>query len=81
MILTGESRSTRRKSCPSITLSTTNPKQTGLELKGEAVVTGQRVTPECRPSYGMGQQRGKKYHYKRSARLVVLNSDIACLRV
>ena len=46
MILTGGSRSTRRKSCPSATLSTTNPKQTGLELKGAAVVTGQRVTSE-----------------------------------
>jgi hypothetical protein len=41
MILTGESRSTRRKTCPSATLSTTNPKQTGLELKGAAMVTGQ----------------------------------------
>ena len=40
-ILKGESLSTRKKSCLSVTLCTTNLKQTGLELKGEAEVTGQ----------------------------------------
>jgi hypothetical protein len=43
MILTGESRRTRRKSCPSATLSTTNPTWTypgaNPELRGERPVT------------------------------------------
>ena len=39
MILTGENRSTREKTCPSATLSTTNPTRTNrgsnLGLRGE----------------------------------------------
>jgi hypothetical protein len=50
MVLTGENQRTCRKSCPSATLSTTNPTQTDpgmkLGLHGERVATN-------RLSYGM----------------------------
>jgi hypothetical protein len=39
MKLTGENRSTRRKTCPSATLSTTNPTWTDPGLGGEKPTT------------------------------------------
>jgi hypothetical protein len=52
MILTGENRRTRRKTCPSATLSTTNPTRidqgTNPGLRGERPVTN-------RLSHGMAQ--------------------------
>jgi hypothetical protein len=50
MILTGENGMTRRKTCPSATLSTTNPTLTTLEantgLRGEKPVTN-RLSYVC----------------------------------
>jgi hypothetical protein len=52
MILTGENRRTRRKTCPNATLSTTNPTGLTLALTRAAEVRGQRLTSwaTARPS-------------------------------
>jgi hypothetical protein len=44
MKLTGENRSTREKTCPSATLSTTNPTRTDMGTNPDLLVKGRRLT-------------------------------------
>jgi hypothetical protein len=44
MILTGENRRTRRETCPSATMSTTNPTWIDPVQTQDSVVTGWRLT-------------------------------------
>jgi hypothetical protein len=53
MILTGENRRTRKKTCPSATLSTTNPTRTNLgakpSLRRSPSYVVCHIRPDCRP--------------------------------
>ena len=55
MKLTGENRRTRRKTCPSATLSTTNPTWTDPGLRGERPATN-------RLSHGTANNRNYLLH-------------------